>query len=70
MYLSWIETKFNREDRNHDDEKEFNDTSLIVFSGSFRPLGASQYESLSEQEFKMMQWYILTNCDEVQPYLE
>ncbi|KAK9045784.1 hypothetical protein V6N11_051692 [Hibiscus sabdariffa] len=38
--------------------------------GSFLPLGSTKYELLSYQEFEMMQWYILTNCDEVEPYME
>jgi hypothetical protein len=69
MYLSGIETKFNREERNYDGGKD-NDRELSIFSTSARPFGASKYETLSEQEFKKIQWYILNNCDEVEPYLQ
>ena len=70
MHLFGIETKFNREKRNYDGGKEVNDEGLLVFSRSFRPLGASKYEFLSQQDYKMIQWYILNNCEEVKPYFE
>ena len=70
MYLSGIETKFNREERNYDGGKEVNKESLFVFSKSFRPLGGSKYEFLSQQDYEMIQWYILNNCEEVEPYFE
>ncbi|XP_039138806.1 uncharacterized protein LOC120276140 [Dioscorea cayenensis subsp. rotundata] len=69
MYLSGIETKFNREERNYDGLKNMNDRQLSIFSTTVRPFGASKFNILSEQEFKMIQWYILNNCDEVEPYL-
>ena len=70
MYRSGIETKFNREERNYDRGKEVNKEGLFVFSRSFRPLGGSKYEFLSQQDYEMSQWYILNNCEEVEPYFE
>ena len=70
MYLFGIETKFNQEERNYDGGKEVNEEGLFVFSRSFCPLGGSKYEFLSQQDYEMVQWYILNNCEEVEPYFE
>ena len=70
MYLSGIETKFNRKERNNDRGKEMNEEGLFIFSRSFRPLGGSKYEFLSQQDYEMIQWYILNNYEEVEPYFE
>ena len=70
MYLSGIETKFNRDERNYDGGKEVNEKGLFVFSRSFYPLGGSKYEFLSQQDYEMIQWYILNNYEEVEPYFE
>ena len=70
MYLSGIETKFNREERNYDGGKKVNVEGLFVFSRSFCLLGGSKYEFLLQQDYEMIQWYILNNCEEVEPYFE
>ena len=70
MYLFGIETKFNRDERNYDGGKETNNHGLFVFSQSVHPFGASKYDVLTHHEFEMIQWYLLNNCDEVQPFLE
>lgn len=70
MYLTGIETKFNREERNFDREKETVSQGLLIFSRSVRPFGGSKYEVLSDQEFEMIQWYILNNCELVEPFFE
>ncbi|KAH7674027.1 hypothetical protein IHE45_08G044400 [Dioscorea alata] len=40
------------------------------FSRNVRPFGASKYEVLSNQEFEMIQWYILNNCELVEPFFD
>lgn len=67
MYLEGIETKFNRAERNYDGEAE--DDGFDVFSQKVRPFGAFTYDFLSEKEREMTHWYVLTNCEKVEPYL-
>ena len=67
MYLHNIETKFNRDERNYDIQ---NDGGLSIFSQKCRPFGATTYVELSNEEFNTIQWFVLKNCEEVEPYFE
>ncbi|CAN1782145.1 hypothetical protein LINPERHAP1_LOCUS15680 [Linum perenne] len=67
MYLDGIETSFNAPERNFDIETE---DELSVFSSKVRMLGAPDYVQLTSNELNMMHWYVLSNCEEVQPYME
>ncbi|KAL3629962.1 hypothetical protein CASFOL_026274 [Castilleja foliolosa] len=66
MYLKGIETRFNRDDRNND--IEFDD-SLSIFEQKCRPVGATTLVNLSAEDFKSITWFVLQNCDEVDPSL-
>ncbi|KAL3638393.1 hypothetical protein CASFOL_017764 [Castilleja foliolosa] len=66
MYLKGIETRFNRDDRNND--IEFND-SLSIFEQKCRPVGATTLVNLSPEDFKSITWFVLQNCDEVDPFI-
>ncbi|KAL3626909.1 hypothetical protein CASFOL_029220 [Castilleja foliolosa] len=66
MYLKGIETRFNRDDRNND--IEFDD-SLSIFEQKCRPVGATTLVNLSPEDFKSITWFVLQNCDEVDPFL-
>lgn len=67
MYLGGIETKFNKEDRNHGDDSDY--SGLEVFSNKINLFGAHTLDFMPEKERTMCHWYILNNCDEVEPYL-
>ncbi|CAL1383444.1 unnamed protein product [Linum trigynum] len=67
MYLDGIETQFNAPERNYDIEEDGN---LSIFSTKVRPIGGSQYVPLSDEELEMAHWYVLSNCEDVQPYME
>ncbi|WCJ24552.1 hypothetical protein M5689_006503 [Euphorbia peplus] len=67
MYLHGIETRFNRDDRNNDSGS---DDPLSIFSQHCRPLGATKFVELPEKDYNVIQWFVLQNCDEVQPFLE
>lgn len=67
FYLHGIETHFNREERNCDIVE---DGGLSVFSYRFRSLGAAKYVQMSPNELEMAHWYVLSNCEELEPYLE
>ncbi|CAN1791691.1 hypothetical protein LINPERHAP1_LOCUS19427, partial [Linum perenne] len=61
------ETQFNAPERNYDVEVE---DELSVFSCKARPLGAPDYTQVPLEELNKMHWYVLSNCEEVQPYME
>ncbi|XP_012833478.1 PREDICTED: uncharacterized protein LOC105954353 [Erythranthe guttata] len=65
MYLEGIETYFNKEERNMDIEVG---RKLSVFSHKTRPFGAAKYHKLTTHELHMAQWYILSNCEEVEEF--
>lgn len=67
FYLHGIETHFNREERNCDIVE---DGGLSIFSHRFRSLGAAKYVQMSSNELEMAHWYVLSNCEELEPYLE
>ncbi|CAN1289729.1 hypothetical protein LINPERPRIM_LOCUS20410 [Linum perenne] len=67
MYLDGIETSFNAAERNFDVEI---DDELSIFSNKVRMLGSPDYVQLTSNELNMIHWYVLSNCEEVQPYME
>ena len=72
MYLRGIATRFNRGDRNNDDinDEEINNCGLSIFSQHIRWLGGVGFRQLTPDELEKSHWYILNNCDEVEPYLQ
>ncbi|KAL0534376.1 hypothetical protein IC582_028666 [Cucumis melo] len=71
MYLRGIETRFNRGDRNNDDidDEEINNCGLSIFSQHIRWLGGVVFRQLTPDGLEKSHWYVLNNCDEVEPYL-
>ena len=67
MYLQGIETYFNRAEQNFDMAKE---GGLPIFSQKFRPIEGSKYIELRKEELNIVHWYILNNCDDVEPFIE
>ncbi|XP_020271111.1 uncharacterized protein LOC109846297 [Asparagus officinalis] len=71
MYLKGFETKFNRLERNYeDDNREYHKRQLSIFRHSGRALGAATTRYLDEREWLQAHIYVLKNCDEVQPHIE
>ncbi|XP_020249180.1 uncharacterized protein LOC109826563 [Asparagus officinalis] len=70
-YLKGFETKFNRLERNYeDDNRECHEAHLSIFRHSGRALGAATTRYLDEREWLQAHIYVLKNCDEVQPHIE
>ena len=67
-----IETRFNRGDRNNDDidDEEINNCGLSIFSQHIRWLDGALFRQLTPDELEKSNWYILNNCDEVEPCLQ
>ncbi|XP_026401685.1 uncharacterized protein LOC113297433 isoform X2 [Papaver somniferum] len=72
MYFTETETKFNRKERNDDelDGSLRRQGAISVFAQKVRPTGAVDIKSLSPEERDQIHWYILNNCEEVQPYMK
>lgn len=68
LYMSKCETKFNRKERNPDGEVQSN--GLSVFSHNVKPLGSYEYDVADKKDLQSAHWYILHNCEEVQPFFE
>lgn len=70
MYLHEIETRFNRPERNPDYVQERSSSSVSVFRQLARPFGRKKSIFLTKKECDKVHWYILNNCQDVQPYME
>ncbi|OIT29737.1 hypothetical protein A4A49_59117 [Nicotiana attenuata] len=55
MYLTGIETRFNREDRNDDGSSNKDEVVLDIFSKSVRPSGDGNYDTMPKKDFDMAQ---------------
>ena len=66
-----VPTKASRPARNADtfEVQEDDEYSLSVFRVSGRPLGGAKKEYLTLKELKVAQYYVLTNCAEVDKYM-
>ena len=68
MYLENIQTPFNCQIRNYDGA-EIDQQCITVFRQNCRPFGSVGVKLLTVEEVERAHWFILSNCDEVQPYL-
>lgn len=68
MYLNGIETRFNREERNYDGERQFADR-YSIFSSRFRAFGHKNDVILTQDQYNSLCWYVLNNCEELQGFL-
>ena len=66
MYLKDIETVFSRPERNYDGRGT--GATLSVFTCSARMLHGRKTVQWSQLEMEPAYWYILNNCDEVEPF--
>ncbi|XP_060215669.1 uncharacterized protein LOC132642553 [Lycium barbarum] len=70
MYLTGIETRFNREDRNDDGSSKKDEPVLDIFSKSARPFGDGDYYAIPRKDLDMARWYVLNNCEEAESFLQ
>ncbi|XP_059302828.1 uncharacterized protein LOC132054886 [Lycium ferocissimum] len=70
MYLTGIETRFNREDRNDDGSSKKDEPVLDIFSKSVRPFGDGDYDAIPRKDLDMARWYVLNNCEEAESFLQ
>ncbi|CAH9095946.1 unnamed protein product, partial [Cuscuta epithymum] len=70
MYLSDIETRFNRLERNWVESDVSTAGSLSIFQSRTRPIGKMSLITLDYAMRNRAEWYILQNCPEVQQYID
>ncbi|XP_059650294.1 uncharacterized protein LOC132296065 [Cornus florida] len=58
LYLSGVETRFNREERNYEGDQTVQGASLYVFRQVLRPLGSSSYDTLDLMDIDRAHLYI------------
>ena len=46
------------------------DGDTSVFMHGVRLTGGDRVQFIADKTFKQLVWYVLNNCDEVEPYLE
>ncbi|XP_015621186.2 uncharacterized protein [Oryza sativa Japonica Group] len=68
MYLNGIETRFNREERNYDGERQFADR-YSIFLSRFCAFGHKDDVILTQDQYNSLCWYVLNNCEELQGFL-
>ena len=69
-YLHSMETKFNHPHRNYENQVE-NDGGLSIFNHPGHGLGSQRVRTdVEKHELHEAHFYILKNCNEVQPFLE
>ncbi|XP_062113418.1 uncharacterized protein LOC133824536 [Humulus lupulus] len=69
MYLHGMETCFNRSERNPDYLGIRKQSTLSIFNMPTRPFGRQSSITLTQDQRTQVQWYILNNCPELEPYL-
>ena len=65
-----METKYNRYNRNYVDLKNIRDERLIIFKCVRGALGKSIFRELGSEEWQQAHLYVLTNCEDVIPFIE
>jgi len=66
-YMDDVVTTFNRDDDKWD--QGVSDSDLSIFQHGVKLLGEHRQTYLDDKEFDKICWYVLNNCDEVEPYL-
>ena len=66
MYLSGIETRYNRLERNWVENEDGNIKKISVFDTQYRPIGNITLITLENHLQNKVEWYILQNYSEIQ----
>jgi len=67
-YMDNVETRFNRVTSMDGSLEELDGCDISVFMHGVNLVGASRLTYL-EDEFDKLVWYVLNNCEEVDPYM-
>jgi hypothetical protein len=62
-----VDTRFNRDARHGDGPLDGNSS---VFMHGVKLIGSTRIQYMEDEIMDKLVWYVLNNCEEVQPYLE
>ena len=68
--LNGVETKYNRTNGNFVCLTNTKDEGFIIFKNIRRALGRSTCHKLSSKKWKQIHLYVLTNCEDVIPFIK
>ena len=68
MSLREIKTVWSCEEQNNDSYQGEREVGLSIFSQLVYPLGAAKYIELDDMHLTRAQWYVLSNCSEIDSY--
>jgi hypothetical protein len=67
-YTDNVQTRYNRDvNMSHDGPS---DGDIFVFMHGLKLIGKTRAEHIDDKVRDKLVWYVLNNCDEVQPYVE
>jgi hypothetical protein len=66
-YMEDVDTRFNRDARHGDGPLDGNSS---VFMHDVKLIGSTRIQYMEDEIMDKLVWYVLNNCEEVQPYLE
>ena len=69
-YLNDVETKYNCTNKNFVDLTDIKYEGLIIFKCIGRSLGMHTCRELSSEEWAQAHLYVLTNCEDVIPFIK
>ena len=69
-YLYDFETKHDHEERNYVISNDITNEGLSIFKCMGRTIGKSTYHVLKTKEWSQAHLYVVSNCEEVTPFIE
>ena len=69
-YLHYVETKHDCEERNYVIANNITKEGLSIFKCMRRTIGKSTSHVLKIEEWSQAHLYVLSNCEEVMPFIE
>ena len=70
MYLDDIEIRFNYTDRNADCKWGDNEPTLSIFKQMVQSFDARRYEFMDINELSKIHFYVLSNCEKIEDFIE
>jgi len=68
-YIEDVDTRFNRDAHLSSEDGSLEDDTS-VFRHGVKLMGANRVQYMEEEEMEKVVWYVLNNCEEVEPYVQ
>ena len=67
-YIEDVDTRFNRDAHVSSEDGYLEDDT--IFRHGVKLMGDNRVQYMEEEEMEKVVWYVLNNCEEVEPYVE